>query len=83
MSPEHESIVYIGNGTSDCCPAQRSDIVFAKQRLAKFCEEQNIPYHHFHSFSDIRAQIEKYLERPKPYKRSAAEQKRRELWAQE
>ncbi len=83
LTPEGESIVYIGNGTSDTCPAQRSDIIFAKHRLARFCEEQNIPYHNFHTFTEIREQLEKYLLRSKPYIRSAAEIRRKELWAQE
>ena len=83
MSPEDESIVYIGNGTSDRCPAQRSDIVFGKHRLAQFCEEQNIPYHPFKTFDDVKSQIETYLKKPREYKRSAAEKLRREMWAKE
>ena len=79
-SPDDQSIVYIGNGTSDCCPAEKSDIIFAKDRLARYCEEKNIPYHNFHSFTDVQQQLQKYLDRPRQYKRSAAEQKRRELW---
>lgn len=82
-SGEEDSIVYVGNGTADCCPAERSDIVFGKQKLAAYCEKNGIPYHNYHSFGDIQAQIEKYLQRPKPYKRKAAELKRKELWAQE
>jgi len=77
---EEDSIVYIGNGTSDCCPAERSDIVFAKDRLAVYCEANGIPYHNFHTFAEIQLQLEKYAARVKPYKRKAAELKRKELW---
>jgi 2-hydroxy-3-keto-5-methylthiopentenyl-1-phosphate phosphatase len=83
LTADNDTIVYIGNGTSDMCPSECCDVVFAKQRLAKHCDESNIPYHNFHSFNDITPIIEKHLRRTRPYKRSAAEVKRRELLARE
>ncbi len=44
---EHKLIVYIGDGHSDVCPAQISDVVFAKDKLLEHLKQENkdcIPY---------------------------------------
>lgn len=50
---DDDFIVYIGDGYSDFCPAEHSDVIFAKKNLAKYCTENKIPHYHFHSFFDI------------------------------
>jgi len=54
-------IVYIGDGYSDYCAAEHSDIVFAKRHLAAYCFKHKIPHHTFNSFFDV-IQILKKLE---------------------
>jgi 2-hydroxy-3-keto-5-methylthiopentenyl-1-phosphate phosphatase len=44
----------IGDGRSDFCVAQEADLVFAKDKLAEFCREQNIPYRPIASFREAR-----------------------------
>lgn len=45
--------VYIGDGYSDFCAAEHSDIIFAKKNLAKFCNENKISHYPFKSFYNI------------------------------
>ncbi len=49
-----QRIVYIGDGFSDRCGAQAADVVFAKNDLAKWCEEEGRSYLAFESFHDVR-----------------------------
>jgi 2-hydroxy-3-keto-5-methylthiopentenyl-1-phosphate phosphatase len=46
-------IVFIGDGYSDYCAAEHSDIVFAKKHLAAYCNEHKIPHYPFSSFFDV------------------------------
>jgi len=46
--------IYIGDGTTDRCPAARADLVFAKKGLARWCEEQHLPYRPFDDFAEIQ-----------------------------
>lgn len=48
-----EQVVYIGDGSSDTCPAAHADLVFAKEKLYRFCREKGIPALPFDSFGDI------------------------------
>jgi len=47
-------VIYIGNGTTDRCPAKHADLVFAKDELAQYCAANKIPYVPFENFSDIQ-----------------------------
>ncbi|KAA3604082.1 MAG: hypothetical protein DWQ06_05230 [Calditrichaeota bacterium] len=53
-----DKIVYIGDGTTDRCPAQKSDWVFAKKGLAKFLGEKNFPFFEFRDFAEIKSKLE-------------------------
>ncbi|WP_072774174.1 MtnX-like HAD-IB family phosphatase [Desulfitobacterium chlororespirans] len=52
LKPGYRS-VYIGDGTSDFCPAERADKVFAKSRLYQHCQEVGKEAQLFESFQDI------------------------------
>lgn len=45
--------IYIGDGRSDFCVADKVDIVFAKDRLADYCRDQEIPFICFDGFTDL------------------------------
>ncbi len=45
--------LYIGDGYSDFCASQITDIIFAKNRLLLHCQENNIPALKFENFLDI------------------------------
>ena len=49
--------VYIGDGISDRCPALDADIVFARDGLAEFLDEQGRTYQSFDDFFDIRRSL--------------------------
>jgi 2-hydroxy-3-keto-5-methylthiopentenyl-1-phosphate phosphatase len=59
----------IGDGRSDFCLAEESDLVFAKGKLAEFCRAQQISYRAIESFRDARVymkELSKLLARGAP-----------------
>jgi HAD superfamily phosphoserine phosphatase-like hydrolase len=46
--------VFLGDGLSDRGAAVEADIVFAKAGLARFCEDEDIPFREFASFSEVQ-----------------------------
>jgi 2-hydroxy-3-keto-5-methylthiopentenyl-1-phosphate phosphatase len=52
-SSDEEIIVYIGDGYSDYCGAEHSDIIFAKKNLAAYCNENRLPHYPYKNFFDI------------------------------
>lgn len=57
LSPPGVTTVYIGDGYSDRCPAQRCNLVFAKDSLADYCKDQYIRYYAYQNFYDILNQL--------------------------
>jgi 2-hydroxy-3-keto-5-methylthiopentenyl-1-phosphate phosphatase len=55
--------VVIGDGSSDFCWAKEADLLFAKSKLAKHCNEQSIQYNPFDSFLSIQATLQSWLEK--------------------
>ncbi|MDQ0559215.1 2,3-diketo-5-methylthio-1-phosphopentane phosphatase [Rhizobium mesoamericanum] len=52
-----EPEIYIGDGRSDFCVAGRADLVFAKDKLADYCGEENIPFIAFNDFADLLSKM--------------------------
>lgn len=46
-------IVFAGDGFSDICAIDEANILFAKNDLLKYCQDENIPHLPFDSFDDI------------------------------
>lgn len=46
-------VILVGDGKSDACLAHSADVVFAKDSLIKYCEEQNITHIPFDTFEDV------------------------------
>ncbi|HET9135261.1 MAG TPA: HAD-IB family phosphatase, partial [Candidatus Kapabacteria bacterium] len=79
-SADEDTIVYIGDGYSDVCPIEISDIVFARDMLRRFCSEKGVPYHPFEDFYTIMDILQNYLvQRPK-YKRKESLKNRNKLY---
>jgi 2-hydroxy-3-keto-5-methylthiopentenyl-1-phosphate phosphatase len=53
--------IIIGDGRSDFCWSKEADVLFAKSRLAKYCEEQNVSYLAFQNFTDVRVSLQEIL----------------------
>ena len=47
------TVVYIGDGNTDRCPAERADIRFAKNNLAAYLKQASLAYYPFRDFADI------------------------------
>ncbi len=78
-SDDSDTVVYIGDGYSDWCPATMADVVFACRDLKRQCGELGIPHHPFDDFFEVQAILSNYLkERPK-YRREQAHRRRKEL----
>ncbi|MCC7431370.1 MtnX-like HAD-IB family phosphatase [bacterium] len=56
-----DKIVYIGDGTTDRCPAQKSDLIFAKNGLSKFLKEKNVPFFPFENFEEIKFKLQNLI----------------------
>ena len=51
-------MAYVGDGSSDLCPAIEADLVFAKGELARLCEEEDVAFIPFERFSDVAGGLE-------------------------
>ncbi|MGH2390989.1 MAG: MtnX-like HAD-IB family phosphatase [Chloroflexota bacterium] len=54
------TLVFVGDGFSDRAAAHEADLLFAKDKLAEYCIESNLPFEPFRTFDDIST----YLQRP-------------------
>lgn len=50
--------VFIGDGRSDFCVADKPDLLFATAGLERFCGERAIPFLPFESFADVQAALD-------------------------
>ncbi|MFQ5607797.1 MAG: MtnX-like HAD-IB family phosphatase [Candidatus Zixiibacteriota bacterium] len=46
-------VVFIGDGYSDICAIDETDILYAKSDLRRYCESENIPHRPFETFADV------------------------------
>ena len=59
---ENDLIIYIGDGISDYCPVEYCDVIFAKGKLSKYCNQNNIPHYNFNNFFDIMSVFKSYFD---------------------
>jgi 2-hydroxy-3-keto-5-methylthiopentenyl-1-phosphate phosphatase len=50
--------IAIGDSVTDLNMALAADVVFARDRLARYLDERDIPYHPWHDFFDIKTVLE-------------------------
>lgn len=60
------SILYVGDGRSDYCPASTADHIFARSYLADVCRENQVEYTEFQDFSDVIRELEGWAGRHDP-----------------
>ena len=85
LSGDDDSIIYIGEGYSDRCPARFADMIFAKDELLKYCQQENISYYEYRTFADIIQRLECLLSKRSPegninIRRKRAERARRDVF---
>jgi 2,3-diketo-5-methylthio-1-phosphopentane phosphatase len=50
-------LVYVGDGYSDRCAAESADLVFARRGLARYLDEQGVPFEPFEDFHSIARRL--------------------------
>ena len=50
----NKKVIYIGDGYSDTCAIRKADYIFAKKKLAEYCEKNAIEYTRFEDFKKIK-----------------------------
>ncbi len=58
LTPPGAQCVYIGDGISDTCPARQSDLVFAKGKLLKYCQDNGISVVPYTGFAEVLAKLQ-------------------------
>ena len=53
LKKDYNKVVYIGDGVSDYCVADKADLLYAKSRLSDYCRKYNINFVPYNSFNDI------------------------------
>ena len=52
------SVIYVGDGVSDYCPASIADFVFARSLLAEVCKDKGLLHAEFEDFKDVADAIQ-------------------------
>ena len=52
-TPKDYTIIYVGDGESDACPAKHAHVVFAKDHLLKHLKESKLDYMAFINLKDV------------------------------
>jgi 2-hydroxy-3-keto-5-methylthiopentenyl-1-phosphate phosphatase len=80
-SQDEDIVVYIGDGTSDYEAAAFADVVFARGALETWCQEQNISFRRFYSFTTVQDVLFILIEQHKLHPRKRARVHRQQLWS--
>lgn len=80
-SQDEDIVVYIGDGTSDYEAASFADVVFARGALESWCQEHNISFRRFYSFSTVQDVLFMLIEQQKLQPRKRARVQRQQLWS--
>jgi 2-hydroxy-3-keto-5-methylthiopentenyl-1-phosphate phosphatase len=70
LKPAGALTVFVGDGISDRYAAACADIVFAKDKLATFCDDRSIPYTLYDTLAEVANGIERFLGAGLPPRRS-------------
>lgn len=81
--PEDAIVVFIGDGYSDYCAAEHSDIIFAKKHLAAYCTQNKIPHYNFSNFFDVYRILTEIIPKKKLKVRNQAKQLRNKAFETE
>ncbi len=79
-SGSDDIIVFVGDGYSDFCAAEHSDIVFAKKHLAAYCNKHRIPHYPWSTFFDVYRLLDDIQKKNKFRRRHQAFLKRKKAF---
>ncbi len=82
-SAEGDVLAYVGEGFSDTCPVRYADVVFAKDVLQTYCQNENISFYPYASFDDVVARLRQLLDRGRLRVRARAAAERRAAFRHE
>lgn len=54
--------IYVGDGRSDFCVAHQASIVFAKKKLAEYCDRNRIDHSPYQDFAEVQTSLASILE---------------------
>ncbi len=60
-SPKGATIIYVGDGTSDICPAKHAQLVFAKDNLLRYFKDNKMEHVVFHNLKEVFNQLKRKL----------------------
>ncbi|WP_320198594.1 MtnX-like HAD-IB family phosphatase [Agrobacterium sp. rho-13.3] len=55
--------IYVGDGRSDFCVSHQALLVFAKSKLATYCDQQAIPFIPYEGFVDVQSALASLLDK--------------------
>ena len=64
MARDHHPTIYIGDGLSDRFAVEESDVVFAKRKLAAYCQERGVACQQFENFAEIESAVRGLIGKP-------------------
>lgn len=59
MRARGRKVLFIGDGLTDRCAAEKADLILARSQLARYCREKGLPYYGFRDFSQIKSILPK------------------------
>jgi 2,3-diketo-5-methylthio-1-phosphopentane phosphatase len=61
LNPTNAPALFVGDGLSDRHAVESADLVFAKNGLATYCDENGIEYARFQTLNDVAAQLDQWV----------------------
>ncbi len=82
-APPGATLLYVGDGLSDFCPAFYADFVFARGELAAWCRQQGLAFFPYESLSDVCRQLKQLRQQRRLSPRYLPQQRRQRVWVEE
>ena len=60
-TPKDYKVIYVGDGSSDICPARRADMVFAKEGLLRYFRDNKLDCVAFHNLKEVFNHLKRKL----------------------
>jgi 2,3-diketo-5-methylthio-1-phosphopentane phosphatase len=61
LKRKDDRVIYVGDGLSDLCGAREADLIFAKDDLARFLEEEEREYIEYQDLFEVRDKLKETL----------------------